>query len=114
MWNILFLFQGLLFISLLLIVFKSKKRIESEVNFHGAIMKASHNDFLTQFTPILTETIEKTFALEENLDMIAQDAYNDHIVIMKFLERRDSAGLKSASIMHLRHALWDGNLTESL
>ncbi|MBQ3420520.1 MAG: hypothetical protein IJH34_02385, partial [Romboutsia sp.] len=32
MWNILFLFQGLLYICLLLIVFKSKKRIESEEN----------------------------------------------------------------------------------
>lgn len=93
---------------------KSKRRIESETNFHGAIMKASHNDFLTQFIPVLTETIEKTFALEENLDMIAQDAYNDHIVIMKFLERRDADGLKSASIMHLRHALWNENLTDSI
>ena len=51
---------------------------------------------------------------KENLDMIAQDAYNDHIVIMKFLERRDSDGLKSASIMHLRHALWNENLTDSI
>jgi len=93
---------------------KSNKRIESEANFHGAIMRASHNEFLVQFIPLLTETIEKTFALEENLELIAMDAYNDHIVIMQFLERRDAEGLKSASIMHLRHALWNEDLTDGL
>jgi DNA-binding FadR family transcriptional regulator len=47
---------------------KGDKRIQSETDFHGAIMRASHNDFLIQFIPVLTETIEKTFALDENLE----------------------------------------------
>ena len=44
--------------------------------------------------PILTETIEQTFALNFNLDMIAEQAYKDHILIMDFLEKRDAAALK--------------------
>lgn len=55
--------------------------------------------------PILTETIEQTFALNFNLDMIAEQAYKDHILIMDFLEKRDAVALKSAVTIHLHHAL---------
>ncbi len=89
---------------------KGDKRIQSETDFHGAIMRASHNDFLIQFIPVLTETIEKTFALDENLEIIAEDAYKDHIMIMNFLKRRDSEGLKSAVVIHLHHATYNEEL----
>ncbi len=80
-------------------------RIASESAFHSSIIKASHNDFLSQFMPIITETIEKTFALRINLERIAEDAYKDHIMIMDFLKRRDAQGLKSAVLIHLHHAV---------
>lgn len=82
-----------------------KKRIESESAFHGAILKASHNEFLGQFMPMLTSTIEKTIELNYNLDIIAEEAYKDHIMIMNFLEKRDTLGVKSAVTIHLHHAV---------
>ena len=89
---------------------RGSARVRSESEFHGAIMKAAHNDFLAQFIPLLTETIEKTFALDENLEIIAEDAYKDHIMIMHFLELRDAAALKSAVTIHLHHAAINENL----
>lgn len=86
------------------------ERIASESTFHGAILKASHNEFLSRFMPMLSETIEKTFALNVNLDVIAEDAYKDHILIMKFLEKRDAQALKSAVMIHLHHAMWNEQL----
>ena len=85
-------------------------RIESETKFHGALLRASHNEFLAQFIPVLMETIEKTFALNENLEIVAEDAYKDHILIMNFLKKRDAQGLKSAIQIHLHHAAWNENL----
>lgn len=82
-----------------------KKRIESESAFHGAILKASHNEFLSQFMPMLTSTIQKTIELNYNLEIIAEEAYKDHIMIMNFLEKRDAVGLKSAVTIHLHHAV---------
>ncbi len=82
-----------------------KKRIESESAFHGAILKASHNEFLGQFLPILTNTIQKTIELNFNLEIIAEEAYKDHIMIMKFLRKRDVVGVKSAVTIHLHHAV---------
>lgn len=87
------------------------ERVASEAAFHGAIIKASHNEFLSQFMPILTQTIEKTFDLKINLDVIAEDAYKDHILIMNFLEKRDAQALKSAVMIHLHHAAWTEQLT---
>jgi DNA-binding FadR family transcriptional regulator len=87
-----------------------KERIRSESAFHGAILKASHNEFISSFMPMLTETIEKTFALDFNLDVIAEDAYKDHIMIMNFLEKRDGEGIKSAVTIHLHHAFWTEQL----
>lgn len=80
-------------------------RITSESEFHGAIVKASHNDFLQQFMPTITKAIEQTFALNINLDVIAEDAYKDHIMIMEFLKRRNAKALKSAVTVHLHHAV---------
>lgn len=87
-----------------------RERIDSEVAFHCAIIEASHNVFLGQFMPMLTQTIEQTFALDYNLDMIAEDAYKDHIMIMNFLEKRDAQALKSAVTIHLHHAFWTEEL----
>lgn len=87
-----------------------EERIASESAFHGAILKASHNEFISGFLPTLTETIEKTFALDFNLDVIAKDAYKDHIMIMDFLKKRDAQALKSAVTIHLRHAFWTEQL----
>lgn len=84
---------------------QGKKRIASEIAFHAAIISASHNDFLSQFMPMLTSTIEKTFALNYKLDELAEDAYKDHILIMDFLEKRDAQALKSAITIHLHHAV---------
>ncbi len=82
-----------------------QKRIDSESAFHGAILKASHNEFLGHFLPILTNTIQKTIELNYNLEIIAEEAYKDHIMIMNFLKNRDSVGVKSAITIHLHHAV---------
>ena len=84
---------------------QGKDRIASQSAFHGAIIKAAHNDFLSQFMPTLTQTIEQTFALNYNLDVIAEDAYKDHILIMDFLKKRDGEAIKSAVTIHLHHAV---------
>lgn len=89
---------------------QGKERIQSESDFHGAILRASHNEFLSKFVPMLTETIEKTISMNYNLDVVAEDAYKDHILIMDFLKRRDAKALKGAVTIHLHHAMWNEQL----
>ncbi|MDD3240962.1 MAG: FadR/GntR family transcriptional regulator [Lachnospira sp.] len=89
-----------------------KARIESEIKFHGSILEASHNEFLSKFMPMLSETIETTISLNYNSDMIAEDAHKDHILIMDFLKKRDAQALKSAVTIHLHHAVIHEQLPE--
>lgn len=89
-------------------------RVASESEFHGAILKAAHNEFLSGFQQLLILTLEKTFDLNENLEQIAEDAYKDHILIMDALKQRDVIALRSAVTIHLRRAVWnEGLLTDS-
>lgn len=90
---------------------EGEARVASETAFHSAIIKASHNEFLANFMPIINETIEQTFALKYNLDIIAEDAYKDHILIMNFLEKRDAEGVRSAVLIHLHHAIWNEEIS---
>lgn len=89
---------------------QGKKRIDSESAFHGAILKASHNDFLSRFMPMLTATIANTIEMNLNLDVIAADAYRDHKLIMEFIEKRDAQAVKSAVTIHLHHAVQNEKL----
>ena len=89
-----------------------KKRIESENMFHGAIIRAAHNDFLSQFVPMLTQTIEQTFSFQFDYEVIAEDAFKDHILIMEFLQKRDAEAMRSAVRIHLHHAVWNEQLPE--
>lgn len=82
-----------------------RERVQAESEFHNAIIKASHNDFLGRFMPVITETIQKTFTLDLNIDVLSEDAYKDHMMIMSFLEKRDAPALKSAMTIHLHHAM---------
>lgn len=82
-----------------------KQRIESEIAFHGALIRASHNEFIGQFLPVLTATIEKTFDLNHNLHIIAREAYVDHVMIMKFLKQRNPEAIKCAIKIHLNNAM---------
>ena len=89
-----------------------KKRIASENMFHGAIIRAAHNDFLSQFVPLLTQTIEQTFSFQFDYEVIAEDAFKDPILIMEFLQKRDAEATRSAVRIHLHHAVWNEQLPE--
>lgn len=67
MWNILFLFQGLLFVSLLYIVFKSKQRIESVENKMFNIMTIEN--IITFITEILLQISLRTFGGQDLLSI---------------------------------------------
>lgn len=83
----------------------AQERISSETEFHSSIIRAAHNEFLNNFIVVVKETIEKTFEFHANLELIAQDAYADHILIMEFLKHRDGPALRSAVLIHLHHTL---------
>jgi GntR family transcriptional repressor for pyruvate dehydrogenase complex len=88
----------------------SSRVIECEKAFHDAIISAAHNSVFDSFIPMINQTIEKTFELEYKWELVAEGAHSDNVLIMEFLQKRDSVALRSIMTIHLRRAV----MTEQL
>ena len=89
-----------------------KDRIESDQEFHRAILAASHNEFLLELLPIIYRSVEETLSLAKHGDDLAQNTLRDHDEIMNFIKERDAEGAKSAMRVHLHRAIYTLGLND--
>lgn len=80
-------------------------RTETERNFHKAIAKATHNDFMTRLMPVIFQSIDKGVMLSEVNQKMVEDTVRDHKMIMEFLMARNPEGAKNAMKIHILHAV---------
>ncbi|GFI61276.1 putative L-lactate dehydrogenase operon regulatory protein [Clostridiales bacterium] len=85
-------------------------RTEIDKEFHKAIVKASHNEFLQRLLPVINNAVKGAITMNEGCrlpseDMLARDTLRDHALIMEFMSRRDESGAKHAMSVHLHHAI---------
>lgn len=87
-------------------------QVDAENAFHGAIVKACHNDFFIRFMPMIDKVLRNAFTMSdsEKKDMMINDAINDHRLIMNFLEKRDANAVRGSVIIHIHHAIWTQEL----
>ncbi len=86
-------------------------RTEYDHEFHYAIARATKNECVVRFMPIIYSGIdvEKVFTMIN--EEIEYYTVNDHTLIMEFIKARDAAGAEAAMRMHILHAY---NLTKRL
>lgn len=82
-----------------------KDRTEAERNFHRAIAKASHNEFVTKLLPVIYQAVDKGVQLSEQKSKAVSDTIWDHRAIMEFLQKRNGEGARSAMKVHILHAM---------
>lgn len=82
-----------------------KDRTDAERNFHKAIAKAAHNDFMTKLIPVIYQAIDQGVKLSENKRKAVSDTIQDHKSIMEFLSMRNGEGARSAMKIHILHAM---------
>lgn len=85
------------------LILQKEDRTEVERDFHRAIAKATHNEFMSRLMPILYRAIDSGVQLSN--PAIVRDTLSDHRMIMEFLEQRDAEGAKTAMKLHLLHAM---------
>lgn len=93
-------------------ILKKEDRTESEQEFHKAIAKATHNEFMNRLMPILYRAIDKGVLLSDTREEMVRDTLNDHRMIMEFLSKRDAQGAKTAMELHIIHAMRGFGITE--
>lgn len=86
-------------------ILNNQDRTEVELEFHKAIAKATHNEFMNRLMPILYQAIDKGVPLSDTYKEIVQSTLNDHRMIMEFLMQRNAEGAKTAMKLHILHAM---------
>ena len=61
-----------------------KDRTETERDFHKAIAKATHNEFMTKLLPVIYQAIDKGVQLSKEKSKAVSDTIQDHRTIMEF------------------------------
>ena len=87
-----------------------KDRTETERNFHKAIAKATHNEFMTKLLPVIYQAIDKGVQLSKEKGKAVSDTIQDHRTIMEFLRMRNGEGARSAMKIHILHAMEELNM----
>ncbi|MBR1690355.1 MAG: FadR family transcriptional regulator [Oscillibacter sp.] len=73
--------------------------------FHWAIIKASHNEYMRRLYPIINSAVNEILQISANRQHMKEMAVGDNRLILEFLLRRDEAGARHAMSIHMRHLL---------
>ena len=81
-------------------------RAQTEQEFHTAIIRAAHNEFMMQLSPIINNAIKDALYIGSDIQgQLSALTLSDHPVIMSFLEKRDPIGTRQAMAIHLRRVI---------
>ena len=86
-------------------ILKGEDRTLEEQEFHKAIAKATHNDFMSQLFPVIFESIESGVRLLQKNENLSNHNMNDDRLLMEFLKNRNAEGARYAMKIHIIHAL---------
>ena len=82
-----------------------RDRTQADRDFHAAIVRATHNEFMMRLVPIIGQAVETAIVSGEHGDKLAQDTLRDHALLMEFFEKEDPAGAEHAMAIHMLHAM---------
>lgn len=80
-------------------------RTQSDRDFHAAIVRATHNEFMTRLLPIISQAVETAIVSGSHGGLLAEHTLRDHALLMEFFTKRDPEGARFAMAVHMRHAM---------
>lgn len=92
------------------LILEGKDRTVADQEFHRAIVRASHNDFMIRLIPLINRAVSESIFLSINGETLAENTLRDHAVMMDFFRQRDSSGVQFAMLVHIHHAILTLNL----
>ena len=77
----------------------------ADQEFHWAIIKASHNEYMRHLYPIINSAVNEIMQISQNRLHMQELALADNRLILDFLMQRDEAGAKNAMSIHMKHLM---------
>lgn len=73
--------------------------------FHWAIIKASHNEYMRRLYPIINSAVNEILQISQNRVHMQEIAVADNRLILDFLMKRDEVGARHAMSIHMKHLI---------
>ena len=80
-------------------------RTQADREFHAAIVRATHNEFMARLLPIISQAVETAILSGNRRDRLAEYTLRDHALLMEFFTKGDPDGARHAMAIHMRHAM---------
>ena len=77
----------------------------ADQEFHWAIIKASHNEYMRRLYPIINSAVNEIMQISQNRKHMQDIAVADNRLILEFLMKRDEAGARHAMSIHMKHLI---------
>lgn len=79
----------------------------ADQDFHLAIIKASHNEYMRRLYPIINDAVSEILSILQNQARgeVQQVALADNRLTLEFLLKRDALGAQYAMTIHMKHLL---------
>ena len=71
-------------------------RTEADRDFHAAIVRAAHNEFMVRLLPVIHQAVAAAVESGEHGEQLAEDTLRDHALLLEFLAKRDGEGAEHA------------------
>lgn len=77
----------------------------ADQEFHWAIIRASHNEYMRRLYPIINSAVNEIMQLAPNRKQMEDTALADNRLILEFLLNRDGEGASHAMSIHMKHLI---------
>ncbi len=80
-------------------------RAQADLEFHAAIVRAAHNEFMVRLLPMIGQAVEAAIRSGGHPETLAGDTLRDHALLLEFFRKRDAEGAEHAMAIHMRHSI---------
>ena len=77
----------------------------ADQEFHWAIIKASHNEYMRRLYPIINSAVNEILQISQNRQHMQDVALSDNRMLLEFLMKRDESGARHAMSIHIKHLI---------
>ena len=77
----------------------------ADQEFHWAIIKASHNEYMRRLYPIINSAVDEILQISPSRQRMQDIALGDNRTILAFLLKRDEEGARGAMSIHMKHLI---------
>lgn len=87
------------------LISRNMDRTVEEMNFHGSLASATHNEFIKKIIPIINSGVLEAVQSSTDSDKMSSLTIADHRKIVEFIKKRNPLASKAAMQLHISNIM---------